>query len=136
MDALVHWRAITLRTRVSEGLPQITSSFPSPLPTIQRYQQREPIVDQQTYIRSQSEPPSVAEVRKMEEEDKAEAISTADGKAVSLGTNGTKKPTSSSWVQWWSRSRKRDTNANDTTQNVKKVNGVLDSVRIHSLILH
>jgi phosphatidate phosphatase LPIN len=130
LDALVHWRTTTLRKRASEGFLQP--------PTTQRHQQREPVAD---HIRSQSEPPSVAEMRKMEGEDKTEAMTAAGGRkgsdAVSLGTNSTgatKKPTSSSWVQWWGRGRKKnlqDTQAKDTTKNVEKVNGVLDIVRIH-----
>ncbi|KAF8806324.1 LNS2-domain-containing protein [Phlegmacium glaucopus] len=131
MDALVHWRATTLEKRASEGFLELASSLLPP-PATQRPQQREPIVDQQAHIRSQSSPPSVTDL----EEDKTEAMTTAGGKengAVSLGTNmtgGAKKPTSSSWVQWWSRSRKKDledTNAKDTTKNVEKVNGVLNT---------
>jgi len=140
MDALVHWRATTLRKRLSEGFLPLTSQLPPSPPATQNPQQREPIADQQAYIRSPSPPPSVAELRKVEEEDKTEAVATAGRKengAISLGTNsigGAKKPTSSSWVQWWSRSRKKglgDTNAKDTTKNIEKVNGVLDTVRIH-----
>ena len=138
MDALVYWRASTLRKPVSEGF---TSPLPPSPTTTQRHQQREPIADQQVHIRSQSEPPTIAEIRKVEEEDKAEAIGGKVNGTVVLGTGSTgsaKKPTSSSWVQWWSRSRKkdlRDTKAKDTTKNVENINGVLDTVRICFLIL-
>lgn len=137
MDALVYWRADTLRKRVSEGFPQLTSPLPPSPSNTQRHQQREPTVDQQAHIRSQSEPSSVAEMRKVEEEDKMEAMAKVGGEvngAVSSGTNNAgsaKKPTSSSWVQWWSRSRKKnlgDTNAKDTANTV---NGILNTVCIH-----
>lgn len=142
MDALVYWRASTLKKRVSDGLLQLTSPRPSSI-TTQRYQQREPILDQQAHIRSQSEPPCAAEVQKAEEENKIKAMTTGRRKengAVSLGTDSmgsAKKPTSSSWVQWWSRSRKKDlgvTNVKDTTESVEDVNGVLDTVRLSLLI--
>jgi phosphatidate phosphatase LPIN len=138
MDALVYWRASTLEKRVADGFRQLPSPLPSS-PIALQHQQREPIVDQQAHIRSQSEPPYVAEMRKIEEQTKIEAMTTTGGKGngvVSLETNSinsAKKPTSSSWVQWWSRSRKKDlgvANVKDTTRDVEDVKGVLDSVRL------
>lgn len=134
MDALAYWRASSLKKRVSEDLLQFTTPLsPSPI-TTQRYQQRESIVDQQAHIRSQSEPPSVAEMRKAEEEDKIEAVTIAGGKenGATNSMGGAKKPTSSSWVQWWSRSRKKGSGTanKDTPRNVKDVSGVLHTVRL------
>lgn len=60
--------------------------------------------EQKTHGRSKSEPPSDAEKRQIEAEDKKKDETTPLNQAAGVA----KKPTSSSWVQWWSRSRRTD----------------------------
>ncbi|KAJ3511574.1 hypothetical protein NLJ89_g4023 [Agrocybe chaxingu] len=109
MDALVHWRASTQKKRQSGDALRPVSPPPSGgLDLSEHYTEDGPSKE---HGRSKSEPPSSTEIRKVEEQDSQEAAAATkedagktEGQTLSLA----KKPTSSSWVQWWSRSRKND----------------------------
>ncbi|CAA7260114.1 unnamed protein product [Cyclocybe aegerita] len=109
MDALVHWRASTQKKRESGDALRPVSPPPSGGSDLsEHYTENGPSKE---HGRSKSEPPSAAEMRKVEEEDCQEAAAAAKenaGKTEGQTSSPAKKPTSSSWVQWWSRSRKND----------------------------
>jgi phosphatidate phosphatase LPIN len=113
MDALAHWRQATLRERNAgyslspspledqpESVPSSTpasppiSASPSPPPTPDTEEDKPN--QNQMHARSKSEPP---EQQKKQEDDRQ------------VGMNAGKKPTSLSWVQWWSRSRRKESEA-------------------------
>lgn len=119
MDALGHWRQATLRERNAghslrpvspspfEDQPESASSTttsppvsasPSPPPptppdTSPSDTEEDKPSQNQIHTRSKSEPP---DQQNQQEEDRL------------VGLNAGKKPTSLSWVQWWSRSRRKE----------------------------
>lgn len=104
MDSLVHWRTSALEKRASGDALRPVS--PPPLHTESHLNIEEPTfeypTEQKVHGRSKSEPPSAEDIRRVEEE---------DGKAKPVpdqGQNAAPKPTSSSWVNWWSRSRRKE----------------------------
>lgn len=121
MDALAHWRQATLSERntgysvrhaspssledqpesVSSSTPASppVSASPSPPPTSNTTPsdtEEDKPNQNQMHSRSKSEPP---DQQKQQEDDRQ------------VGMNAGKKPTSLSWVQWWSRSRRKESEA-------------------------
>lgn len=118
MDALAHWRQSTLRERnagyslrhaspslledqpdsVSSSTPASPPISASPSPpltsdTTPSDTEEDKPNQNQMHARSKSEPP---DQQKKQEDDRQ------------VGMNAGKKPTSLSWVQWWSRSRRKE----------------------------
>jgi len=78
--------------------------------------------DHKHHGRSKSEPPSEFEKRQAEDDDQKAAVDS-DSTSHNQGQGPVKKPTSSSWVQWWSRSRQTKVLVSGNAQ-------VLDPVRV------
>lgn len=128
MNSLVQWRSSVLRKRASGDDLRPVSPPPPPSESNQSINDEdmswEP-TEQKSHGRAKSEPPSAADVRQaVEEERRAEAASVA-----SQGQGSAQKPTSSSWVQWWNRSRRKD------SADVKEYT-VLDSVCFFFVMVH
>ena len=128
MDALVLWRHSALQKRASGDTLRPVSPPPplseASVTDLQRQEQqfideRSTREDHQYHGRSKSEPPSEIEKRQAEEDDKKAA---RDSTGQNQGQGAVKKPTSSSWVQWWSRSRQTKALVSGNAQ-------VLDPVR-------
>jgi phosphatidate phosphatase LPIN len=126
MDALVHWRHSSLRKRASGDTLRPISPPHSETPATDLQRQEQQFIDErstredhQYHGRSKSEPPSEFEKRQAEEDDKKAAMDSTGHNQVQ---GALKKPTSSSWVQWWSRSRQTKVLGSGNSQ-------VLDPVR-------
>jgi phosphatidate phosphatase LPIN len=128
MDALVLWRNSSLQKRASGDTLRPVSPPPplseTSVTDLQREEQqfiddRSTREDHKYHGRSKSEPPSELEKRQAAEDDKK---ATMDLTGHNQGQGSVKKPTSSSWVQWWSRSRQTKVLASGNAQ-------VLDPVR-------
>jgi len=120
MDSLVHWRTSALQKRASGDAmrpvspPPTEDDIATPPP---EFEFAEPI-EHKAHTRARSEPPSTAERRRAEEEDRA---ADQESGSQTTGTGTAKKPTSSSWVQWWSRSRKNNTVSTPSPANGQPV---------------
>jgi phosphatidate phosphatase LPIN len=135
MDALVLWRSSMLQKRASGDTLRPVSPPPplSETAVTDLQSQEQQLIDEQVAIedhkshgRSKSEPPTEFERRQAEEDDKEAAI---DSKGDNQGQGAVKKPTSSSWVQWWNRSRRTEVLVSGSAQ-------VLDPVRFLIPKLH
>lgn len=122
MDALVLWRYSSLQKRASGDVLRPVSPPPplseTSVTDLQREEQqfiddRSSREDHKYHGRSKSEPPSEFEKRQAEEDDKK---ATMDSTGHNQGQGSVKKPTSSSWVQWWSRSRQTKVLASGNAQ--------------------
>jgi len=114
MDALILWRSLALQKRASGDALRPVSPPPSLSETTvtdlqlqeqQLIDEQPRIEDRKSHGRSKSEPPTEFERRQAEEDDKKAAI---DSTGDIQGQGTVKKPTSSSWVQWWNRSRRTE----------------------------
>ncbi|KAF8914240.1 Lipin/Ned1/Smp2-domain-containing protein [Gymnopilus junonius] len=118
MDALVHWRSSALKKRASgDALRPVSPPPPSQV----KQQDGEEVETSHDFAESKSQPPSTADPRPAKEDEKklAEATTTQQRQIPA------KKPTSSSWVQWWSRSR-----SSEIPSSANNANGhVLDSTK-------
>ncbi|KAF8969328.1 Lipin/Ned1/Smp2-domain-containing protein [Flammula alnicola] len=90
MDALVHWRSSALSERALGEPLRLVSHPPLPMSGHGRLK---------------------SEAEALQDDDKKRAEKEVVGEAQ--GPAAMKKPTSSSWVAWWSRSRRIDANGND-----------------------
>lgn len=92
MASLIHWRDAAIRHRTE----RLSSSRPESPPTSDDEHSPDttnPTSPETLHFRSKSEPP--------------EKQAQQDTTVVARGSGG--KPTSLSWAQWWSRSRRKDT---------------------------
>lgn len=102
MVSLVHWRTSVLEKRASGDTLRPVSPPPTHTesrPTLEEVTW-EPSSEQKLHGRSKSEPPSADDIRRAEEEEKTKP-------ALPQGQGTAPKPTSSSWVNWWNRSRRK-----------------------------
>ncbi|KAH9482509.1 Nuclear elongation and deformation protein 1 [Psilocybe cubensis] len=100
MDSLIIWRSSVIRKRESGDSLRPVSPPPPPAETsvVSEDELSYEPSEQKSHGRAKSESPSAADIRQQDE--KAEPASQGQGSAP--------KPTSSSWVQWWNRSRRKD----------------------------
>ncbi|KAF9567364.1 LNS2-domain-containing protein [Agrocybe pediades] len=108
MHALTDWRSAAIKKQASgEEVRPVSPSPVSPESAERNFDDEKmtwELPEQKMHGRSKSEPPSDAEKQTAEAADKALELSSSTESPPSIA----KKPTSSSWVQWWSRSRRTE----------------------------